>query len=170
MEKMATYLVQSGISCNRANYDRGLLDRDLTTSAPPLTVLQNNARTCHLCFHLGPSSPPNRSPIPEHSRTFPNHGHGVPWRSNSRGCWPWRWRPPSSPWPHPPAASSSRPHPPAASSSHPHRALGSRHSHDCSRMHIHNSGHPLHDVEGLFCLVDLLDGGTIRVKDSIANG
>jgi hypothetical protein len=54
----------------------GLLDRDLTTGASPLAVLQNNAGTCHLCFHLGPSSPPNRSPIPEQSRSFPNRGRG----------------------------------------------------------------------------------------------
>jgi hypothetical protein len=144
--------VQSAISCNRANSDQGLLDRDLTTGVLPLGVSQNNARTCHLCFHLGPS-PSNRSPILEQSRSFPNRGCDGPWRSSSRGCWPCRRRPPSSPRPHPPAALSSCPHPPAASSSHPHRAQGSRHGHDCSRMRIHNGGHPLHNVEGRFCWI-----------------
>jgi hypothetical protein len=39
-----------------------------------LAVLQNNTRTCHLCFHLGPSSPLNHSPILEQNRSFPNRG------------------------------------------------------------------------------------------------
>jgi hypothetical protein len=138
-------------------------------------VLQNNARTCHLCFHLGPSSPSNHSPIllpskpfPKQSWSFPNRGRGGSRRSSSRGCWPWRRRPPSSPRPHPPAASSSRSHPPVASSSCPHRVQGSGHGHDCSRRRIHDGGHSqssqpeFHSIRNNACCSVQVLGGSAR--------